>query len=170
MIAALMASEYLRKSAAVPALRSQMCARLGPVMWSSGLTEWHAAHAWKTLAPRAASPAADAAWLNAMHTITASKRKNPMRLFIMDGPPCTISLRGPARREPQRFQNIRLRSRSGRGKLGRCVWAIPRQRRRTGLEAGHCDFELLLPRQIADADVRTALRACKQGDLFRVWR
>src|SRR5258708_35332267 len=170
MFAALMASEFLRKSAAVPGLRSQMCARLGPVMWSSGLTEWHAVPAWKPLAPRAGWPAATAARLNAMHAITAGKRKNPMRLFIMDGPLCSTSLGGPARWEPQGFQNIRLRSRRGRGELGRRIRAIPGQRRRAALEAGHCDFELLLPGQIADADVRTTLRACKQGDLFRVWR
>src|SRR5258708_7520325 len=118
MFAALMASEYLRKSAAVPALRSQMCARLGPVMWSSGLTEWHAAHAWKTLAPRAGSPAATAARLNAMHAITAGKRKNPMRLFILDGPLCATSLGGPARWEPQGLLNSRLPARRGRGRLG----------------------------------------------------
>src|SRR3954467_13194282 len=59
-LARLMASEYRWKSTLLPAFLCQTLARLGPVSCSPSLVEWQAAHCWKSAAPRAASPAAQA--------------------------------------------------------------------------------------------------------------
>src|SRR5207249_8985774 len=53
----LSAAEYLPKDSSEPALRPHTPARLGPVMLRPASREWHAAHAWNTRVPRAASPA-----------------------------------------------------------------------------------------------------------------
>ena len=55
--ACLSAAEYRANPGTEAARRFQIAARLGPVSWTPGSTEWHAAHCTKSAAPRAGSPA-----------------------------------------------------------------------------------------------------------------
>src|SRR5437867_9270137 len=49
-------SEYRLNPSTVPARRPHTRARLGPVRWTPGSTEWQAAHCPKTAAPRLGLP------------------------------------------------------------------------------------------------------------------